>query len=160
VREALLAAARADAERVLADTDAESAEMLARARAEADAIRAESRAQGEADAAASLVTERARSRRQARTVLLTAQAESHAALRARAVEEVSTLRADAAYPGWRDRMRERVRAALGEDAEVTELAEGGVRGEAGGRRVEYTLGGLAEEAVAALGPDVEGLWAP
>jgi vacuolar-type H+-ATPase subunit E/Vma4 len=160
VREALVASARADAERLLVQADAEAEVILARARAEADAIRADSRAEGEADAASALVTERARSRRQARAVLLAAQAQSYARLRASAVEESATLRGDPAYGPWREDMSERIRARLGEDAVVTELPEGGVRGEAPGRRVEYTLGGLAEQAVEALGSDVEGLWAP
>lgn len=160
VREALLAHARADAERLLAEVDAEGDAIIARAQAEADAIRAEARAQGEADAAAVLVAERARARRQARAVVLAAQREGYAALRARALEEAATLRADPAYATWCDGVRENVLAALGPDAVVTEHPEGGVLGEASGRRVAYTLPGLAGRALDALGTDLEGLWTP
>ncbi len=160
VREALLARARADAERLLAEGDAEADAIIARAHAEADAIRAGARAQGEADAAAVLGAERARARRQARAVVLAAQHESYEGLRARAVEQVATLRGDPGYATWCDRLRKEVRAALGPDAAVSEHPEGGVRGEATGRRVEYTLVALAERALDALGPDVEGLWTP
>ena len=160
VREALLACARADAERLLAEVDAEGDAIIARAQAEADAIRAEARAQGEADAAAVLVAERARGRRQARAVVLAAQRESYAGLRTRVVEQVATLRGDPWYAAWCDGMREEVRSALGPDAVVSEHPEGGVLGEASGRRVAFTLVVLAERALDALGPDVEGLWTP
>lgn len=160
VREALLARARADAERLLAEVDAEGEAIIARARVEADAIRAEARAQGEADAAAVLVAERARGRRQARAVVLAAQRESYAGLRARVVEQVATLRDDPGYAAWCDGLREQVRAALGPGAVVSEHPEGGVLGEASGRRVTHTLAMLAERALDALGPDVEGLWTP
>ena len=160
VREALLARARADAERLLAEVDAEADEIVARAEAEADAIRAEARAQGEADAAAVLVAERARARRQARVVVLAAQRESYADLSARAAEQVATLRADPGYASWCDGLRENARAALGPAAVVTEHPGGGVLAEAPGRRVAYTLVGLIEQAVEALGPDLEGLWSP
>lgn len=158
VREALLARARADAERLLADVDAEGAAIIARAQAEADAIRAEARAEGEADAAAVLVAERARVRRQARAVVLAAQRQSYEGMRARAVEQVATLRGDPGYGRWCDGLRDEVRAALGPEAVVSEHPEGGVLGESSGRRVAYTLVALAERAVDALGTDVEGLW--
>lgn len=160
VREALLARAAAEAERLLAEADAEADATLARARTEAEAIRAEARAQGEADAAAVLVAERARGRRQARAVVLEAQRESYDALRARALQQTLALRADPAYAPWCDRLRQHVHAVLGADAAVTEHPDGGVLGEASGRRVAYTLTGLADRALDALGSDVEGLWAP
>lgn len=160
VRRALVAAAHEDAERLLADAEAQSREIVVRAQEEGDAIRAEARAQGEADAASALVTERARARRRARAVLLSAEAESCAVLRARALETALDLRADPAYGPWLERMRVRARATLGEDSVVTELPQGGVRGTAPGRRVEYSLAGLAERAVDGLGIETEGLWAP
>ena len=150
----------ADAERMLAEADAEVEATVARARAEAEAIRADARTQGEADAEAVLVAERARARRQARAVVLAAQRESYAALRARAVEQAATLRADPGYAAWCDRLRERIGDELGPDAVVSEHPDGGVLGEAAGRRVASTLVGLAERALDALGPDVEGLWTP
>ncbi len=160
VREALLARARADAERLLAEVDAEGDAIIARAQVEAEAIRAEARAQGEADAASVLVADRARARRQGRALVLAAQREGYSGLRARVVEQAATLRGDPGYATWCDRLSEVVRAALGPDAVVRELPEGGILGEAPGHRIAYTLVALAERALDALGPDVEGLWTP
>jgi vacuolar-type H+-ATPase subunit E/Vma4 len=158
VGSALLARARADADRVLADADAAAADVLARAQGEADAILAEARAQGEADAAGVLATERARARRQARSVVLVAQREALEALRSQVLMRVAALRDDPAYPAWRDRLGDRARAVLGPDAVVTEHPDGGVVGEASGRRLAFTLEGLADQAIQALGVEVEELW--
>lgn len=155
---ALLARARADAERVLADADAEAAEVVARAETEAEAIRAEARAQGEADAAGVLATERARARRQARAVILLAQREALEGLRTQVLRELPVLRSDPAYGTWSSGLTDWVRAVLGADALVTEHPDGGVVGEVSGRRVAFTLVGLADQALDALGSDVEGLW--
>ncbi len=160
VRTALLAQARADADALLAEADAEASESLARARAEADAIRAAARAQGEADAAALLESERTRARRRARAAVLAAQRDVHDELRARVLRELPGLRADPAYGAWCERLRERARAVLGADARVAESPYGGVVGEQAGRRAEWTLVGLADQALAALGADLEGLWRP
>jgi vacuolar-type H+-ATPase subunit E/Vma4 len=155
---ALLARARADTERALGDADAEAAGVLARAEAEAEAIRAEARAQGEADAAGVLVTERARARRQARAIVLAARREIVEELRTEVWRELPQLRADPAYGRWRDGLGTRVRRVLGADAAVSDHPDGGVVGEVAGRRVAYTLEGLADQALEALGSDVEGLW--
>lgn len=158
VREALLSRAHADAQRLLAEVDAEADAIIAGAQAEADTIRVEARAQGEADAAEVLAAERARVRRHARAVVLAAQRDTYDELRSRVVRDLPTLRADPAYATWRDRLGEDVRAVLGADAVVTEHPAGGVLGEVAGRRVAYTLVGLADRALDALGADVEGLW--
>ena len=158
VREALLARAEAEAQKLLAEVDAEADASIARAQAEADAIRAEARAQGEADAAEVLVAERARARRQARAVVLAAQRDTYDELRSRVVRDLPALRADPAYATWCDRLGEVVRTVLGPDAVVTEHPGGGVIGEVTGRRVAYTLMGLADRALDSLGSDVEGLW--
>ena len=158
VREALLTRARADADRTLAEADADAAAILSRARGEAEAIHAEARAQGESDAAAVLVAERARVRRQARTVVLAAQRDAYDELRSRVVQALPDLRDDPAYGRWRDRLADHAHAVLGTDALVSEHPRGGVLGEAAGRRFRYTLGGLADRVIEAMGSDVEGLW--
>jgi hypothetical protein len=160
VRTALLARAAADAQRLHAEADADADEIITRARAEADAIRTEARAQGEADAAAELVAERARARRQARGVVLRAQRECFDELRTRAVLAAASLRDDPSYSEWCDRMRSRLRSALGDEVIISEHPAGGLLGEVPGRRVELTLAGLAEQALNDLGPDVERLWSP
>lgn len=158
VREALLTRARAEADRLLAEADEEASGTIARAMVDADGIRGAARAQGEADAAGVLVSERARARRRARAAVLAAQHDAYEELRARVLRDLPALRADPAYGAWRDRLCGRVKAVLGADARVAESPEGGVVGELVGRRVEYTLAGLADQTLDALGVDVEGLW--
>jgi vacuolar-type H+-ATPase subunit E/Vma4 len=159
VRQALLARAGADAERLLADADADADAILTRARREAATIRAEARAQGEADAAQLLAAERARGHRRARAVVLAAERESYDELRSRIARALPALRTDPAYRQWVDSRGAQVRALLGADARVTEHPDGGVSGEVTGRRVGYTLAGLADRALESLGPDVESMWA-
>jgi vacuolar-type H+-ATPase subunit E/Vma4 len=159
VRQALLARAASEAERLLAEADADAGAILIRARREADAIRAEARAEGEADAAQLLAAERARGRRRARAVVLGAERESYDELRSRIARALPSLRTDPAYRDWVDSLGAQVRALLGADATVTEHPDGGVSGEVTGRRVAYTLAGLADRALEALGPDVETMWA-
>ncbi|HSE72027.1 MAG TPA: hypothetical protein VLA97_14790 [Nocardioidaceae bacterium] len=158
VRESLLSRARAEADRVLADADAGAASILDGARAEADRIVATARAEGEADAAVLVGAARARARRRARALLLAARRGTYDDLRDRVLAAAPGLCEDPAYAPWRERLVARARAELGVDAEVSEHPEGGVIALAGARRAEYTLAGLAEQAVEALGADLESLW--
>ncbi|MGZ4514759.1 MAG: hypothetical protein ACXVX5_08620 [Mycobacterium sp.] len=158
VREELLARARADAERELAEADADAAATLAAAQSEADAILQAARAEGESDAAAVLSAKRARDRRQARAILLAAQREAYDELHSQVVQAASALRDNPGYGPWRDRMAEHARRVLGADALVSEAPEGGVRAEANGRRVAYTLVGLVDQVIDEMGADIEGLW--
>ena len=158
VREELLARARAQAEREVAAADAEAAATLAAAQSEADAIHDAARAEGESNAAAVLAVERSRARRQARAVILAAQRQAYDELRSRVVQALPALRDDPAYRPWRDRLAAHARTVLGADAVLSEPPEGGVLGEADGRRVRYTLAGLADQVIDTMGADVEGLW--
>lgn len=160
VRSGLLAQARADAERVLAEADADADATMAAARSEANAILEAARAEGESDAAVVLSAKRARDRRQARAIVLAAQREAYDTLRSRVVQAVSAIRDDPGYGPWRHRLAEQARRALGSDAAVSEAPEGGVLAEADGRRAAYTLAGLADHMIDAMGPDIEGLWSP
>lgn len=160
VRDALLARARADAHVMLDQADKDGTASLARDQDRAEAILADARAQGEADARLVVDAERARARRRARGVVLAAQREVYEDLRTGVRQAVRALRDDPAYDGWRERMGDQARAALGADTVVTDHPGGGVLAEARGRRVECTLDGLAEQAIAALATDLEGLWAP
>lgn len=158
VREELLAHARADAERVLAESDADAAATLAAARSEANAILEAARAEGESDAAVVLSAKRARLRRQARALVLVAQREAYDNLRSQVIEALSAIRDDPGYARWRDRLTEQARRVLGPEAVVSEAPEGGVLAEANGRRVVYTLVGLADRVIEEMGAEVEGLW--
>ena len=70
----------------------------------------------------------------------------------------SELRSDPTYTVLLDRLRERAREALGPGALIREHDRGGVVAEAGTRRVEYTLDGLADSCLDRLGVQVEELW--
>jgi vacuolar-type H+-ATPase subunit E/Vma4 len=158
VREALAERARSEAERTLRQADADGAAIRGRAQEEVERILAAARAQGEEDARALIVAESARARRRARAVVLGAQRAAYEDMRAGVREAVRDLRNDPAYRAWRDRLVERARRTLGEDARMSEHPDGGVSAQAGARRVEYTLAGLAGQVVEGLGHELDGLW--
>lgn len=160
VRAELLDRARADAAALLAAADAEAAAVVAAARGEAAELLADARAQGERDAAGVVAEARSRARRQARTTVLRAQREAYEQLCRRSREASRALRVEPAYQDLLAGLRQRARAELGPDATVVEHPDGGVLAEAPGRRVRHTLDALADRAVAALGAEVEKLWAP
>lgn len=162
VRQALLARARADAARSLAEADAEVEATRADAEREAAATREEARARGRADAEAVRLASRAQARREARAVVLGAHREAYEALRRQVRATLSGLQDE---PGWhtlRERLVERARADLGAagPTHVGEPRGGGVLAEAGGRRAVYALEALADRAVDDLGVEVEALWTP
>ena len=160
VREALLARARAEADGVLAAADATVAAAVRSARADADDLLGQARRQGEADAAGVLADERTRARRRARTVVLTAEREAYDELRRRVRAAVADLADDPAYAALQTALAERARSEFGAGATVRDDGTGGVVAEAGDRRMAYRLADLADLAVGALGPEVEGLWGP
>jgi vacuolar-type H+-ATPase subunit E/Vma4 len=156
----LLAAAHAEAERLVAEADADAERLLQGARVEADAILAEARAQGTAEGSALVVAEQARARRLARRLVLEAERQAYDELRARSRAAVRALRQDPGYPALRERLARLALAAAGPGARVSEHPDGGVVAEAPGIRVDCTLDGLAEQAILALGGEVAELWAP
>jgi vacuolar-type H+-ATPase subunit E/Vma4 len=160
VRAWLLAAAHADAERLVAEATAGAERLLASTRAETDVILAEAREQGTAEGSALAAAERARSRRIARRLVLQAEREAYEELRARSRAAARALRQDPDYPALRARLTRLALAAAGPGARSSEHPDGGVIAVAPGIRVDCTLDGLAERAIAALGGEVAELWAP
>lgn len=160
VRAALLAAARAQAQRLLAEADAETAATLAAARAQAAAMVEQARTEGAADAAIALAGARARARREARAIAMAARRDAYLSLRKASRAAVRRLRDDPAYPGLRDGLAAAVRGRLGADPVLVEGAAGRMVAETAGRRVDYSLDGFADRAVDALGTELEELWAP
>ncbi|MGZ4610155.1 MAG: hypothetical protein ACXV2H_07855 [Actinomycetes bacterium] len=158
VRAALLAAATADAQRVLAGVDAEVAEARAAAEERAAALRDAAAAQAAADAATIAAEARARARRQERAILLAAQRSAYEQLRAQARAAVRDLRRDPGYPALLTRLTAAARQRLGPTALVREHPDGGVLAEDGGRRLSLTLDAATDRAVDALGAEVEQLW--
>src|SRR5689334_10550009 len=150
VCEALLAAARRDADRVLRSARTRAEELVADAVRRASAIRDEARCQGEADAAAAVTAERAAARRSARAAVLHAQRDAYEQLRSAARVAVAALREAPDYPALRAGLVAWLHRALGPDAEVRDLPDGGVAGGLDGRRVDYSLAGFADRAVDAV----------
>ena len=149
-----------DAAELLARADADAAATLADARARADEVLAKARDAGQRDAATLLAAERSRAEREARAVLLAAQQGAYEDARAAVRAAVCRLRDDPAYPLLVDALRDRARRELGPGATTAELPGGGIEARAGGRRVEYSLEGLADDLLEQVGGDLAELWAP
>jgi len=160
LREALLAQARAEADRLTAEAVAQAEEDLARADAQASAVIAGARAEGAADAAALVQAARASARRRARRTRLAAQTRAYAELRRRSIAALGALRDSPAYPAWLAALTEQARTALGPSAAVTEHPAGGIVATVPGRRLDLSLPALADRAMADLGEEVVTLWAP
>lgn len=150
VREALLARAHADADRVRGSAEASVAEAMAMAQAEADEIRARAHDEAFEQARSLRAAEEAHGRRKAREVVLAAQRAAYDGLVDRARREVRALLDD---PAVIDVLSATAREQEGADAEVMRT-EGGVavlgKGPHGGRRVEFSLDALADQAIAEL----------
>jgi vacuolar-type H+-ATPase subunit E/Vma4 len=147
VREALLALARREAERVLAAADADAAAILAQSDGEAEQIRSAARAEATADAATRLAIEESRINRESRAVELRARRAAYDVLVRRAREAMRGLSDE---PGLREKLEGLARAELGATATVVPSPDGGVVAEAGRRRISYPLTALAEIAVGEL----------
>jgi hypothetical protein len=153
LRTALVELARADEARVLAAADADAADTLARADQEVRQLTAAARTQAADDAADLLARLQSRHDREARAVELRARRAAYDELVRRAHLAADQL---AREPAVHDRLVGLARAALGPEASVRDDGDGGVVAELAGRRVEYSLRALADEAVAALLADREG----
>ncbi len=157
LREALLAAAGAEADSTVRAAQDAAAHTLAAASAQAQDVVEQARHEGRSDAGAALAAERSRSHRQARALVLAAQRAAYDDLRAAVRQQAAVLPDDPAWPQWRDRLAAHARRLLGTDAELVEVP-GGVRARSGSRTVELTVSSLAEAELVALGPEVEKLW--
>lgn len=155
LRAALIARARADADRLCTDAETAGRELLAGAGEEAEALLAKARAQGETDAAAMFASEMDRARRSARGVVLAAQRAAYNELRQRALTAVRGLLSD---PARRARLATVLRSQLGDQAVIHEHPDGGIVAETSdGRSVDASIEKLVDNAVAEL--DLEQLWA-
>lgn len=157
VRAALLARARAEADRELATAHLDADALLATARAETQSVLDTAAEEGRADAASSIAAEHEKARRAARALELAAQREIYDELRRRVTSAVARAFAD---PVRRDQLVAMIRAELGDDATVRDVPGGGVTGEAAGRVVDLGVEAVASRAVDALGDGVRALWAP
>lgn len=147
VRDALLAAARAEADQILARADQTAGELLRQAQAQADEIRAQAAAQAAGDAAELIAVQRVQAGRQARAMVLAAERDEYEALREAARRAVARLRDEPGYPHVRHRMTEVLRRLLGDEAQVHEAADGGVIARAAGRSADLSFVRLADRAI-------------
>jgi vacuolar-type H+-ATPase subunit E/Vma4 len=155
VSDALLAAARQEAEHEVDRARTAAARTLADAATEAKSMRSRARERGAADAAAALTADRARARRAGRATVLAARREAYEALCSDARRAVAGLREDPGYAGLCRQMANAIRQVLGPDAEVRESQDGGMVGEAHGRRLDYSLSGFADRAMQAMAHELE-----
>ncbi|MEU1799457.1 hypothetical protein [Streptomyces sp. NPDC019937] len=156
VRAELLRTARAEARETRDRADREAAALIGEARARARAIVEEAHRQGEREGSAAARGIKAGARRDARMRELAAREAAYEELSRRALAHVCQKWGRAGL----DRLRERARALLGPDAEITEIPGAGVVARAPGRRVDCTADSLTARALDRLGAEVETLWSP
>jgi len=157
VRAALLAHAHEDADGAVHAARGDADATLARAHDEARAAVEQARSEGETDAATALAVDRGRARRRARSQVLAAQRAAYDDLVAAARAGVQELIDDEHWPQMRDALAQRVRDALGPDAEV-DVVPDGVVGRNGPRMLDLRLPALADAQVQELGPQLQSLW--
>jgi vacuolar-type H+-ATPase subunit E/Vma4 len=146
LRDALLARAREEAAEYVARTRSETTTELDTARAAADQAAQDARRRGETEAAAAVAADDATTRRQVHTLLLAARRSVYEQLRLHIQNDVRQLHREPIYRDLRDTMTSAGRSLIGRNAAVRDVDEGCVI-EAPGRRVEVTLGSLADWAL-------------
>lgn len=158
MRAELLRRANADAQRAIAEAEAESLRLLDEATRTAEQMLAKARLAGEAAGARVAAIEDATLRRSLRREVLAAQDNAYRLWRRRAAEAVLRLHQDAGYPLWRNALSRTARATLGDDAHLVEDPEGGVQAELGRRRLDLSLSAIATRAIDNVAPEADGLW--
>jgi hypothetical protein len=154
VRAALHENALSEAARTEAEATRAAAALLARARADAERVVAQAEADGALQAEQIAAAELARTKRAARSISLGAQEITREYLAGRIGTAVLALRERADYPLLRDRLSEIARRAAGSGAVITEHADGGIIATAPGVLVDCSLGRLADRAIEALGVQI------
>ncbi|MFJ7904689.1 hypothetical protein ACIQ6V_30100 [Streptomyces sp. NPDC096198] len=159
VRVELLRAAQSAADATLDRARADAADTLLAARTAADTVLAQARRLGEADGAKEADREKVQAAQEAWETELAVRAEVYAALKAEVRGGVrrALAREDAVA---RSHLADVARAALGPEAVVTTVAQGGVTAETPGRRVDLSADALADLALDRLGARAETLWGP
>lgn len=161
LRDELLADARSRAAAVHAEAAERVEAELAAARADAEALVARTR--GEAQRRTELDVQRQLStqRRQAQGRVLRARREAYEALREEAIAAALELRGEPGYAALLDRLEAGARERLGPDATIERdpADVGGVIARDGQRMIDSTLPALVERLLDELGTEVESLWA-
>lgn len=154
VRQALRAAAEKQAAEIGDDGRQQAKTLLAAARAEAERITAAAAREGGAAARSEAALRFSRCRREAHELVLARRSAVLAELRRQLATRASELQADGRYPALLARLTEHCRHLLGPGAGITVSPGGGVIAEAGSRRLDLSLpvlAGLALDALAEAG---------
>lgn len=160
VREALLAEAEREAERVVGQAEERAAAQVERAEEQKAALVRRALAEGAAAAELEAAFELTQARRKARTLVLEAQRAVYDEAQLEAHAAVQRLRSEPRYQKLLDRLAARVRTELGPEVEVElDPPEGGVVGRLRNRRVDLTLPVLVERCLAEHADELERLWA-
>ncbi|MVU78460.1 hypothetical protein GPX89_14545 [Nocardia sp. ET3-3] len=154
----LLRRATADAEATVAAARAEAQAAMDRARAEAATLAERARAAGTARAAAQLAAEQHRRTRAERAGLLAAQRAAYDLWRHESTAAILTLRDEPDWPRTRARLRAKAIEILGPDTIIADDPDGGFVARCGGRRIDLRLHTIAAHALAAVEPELAGLW--
>jgi vacuolar-type H+-ATPase subunit E/Vma4 len=160
VRDFLLARARKEAADLVTKARTDAAAVTAAGQREAAAILADARARGAADGAAMAAADLTQARRRAREEVLRAQRAAFDELRRRCRAAARDLQTAPEYGTLRARLDRIAREQAGSAGAISEHAEGGIVVEAPGWRLDLSLPALADRAIDALGPELEGLWTP
>jgi hypothetical protein len=158
VRGWLLVAAQQEAADIRRQAGEHAMALLDAARRDAGRIRSAAAAEGAAMASTQAVVRSARVRRQAHETVLTRRNMLRLDLQRQVREAGQKLRADPRYPALLARLIEQSRAWLGPEATVAESPEGGVIAEAGSRRLDLSLPGVATRTLESMTQEVSGLW--
>jgi vacuolar-type H+-ATPase subunit E/Vma4 len=154
LREALLANAHAEADRLRRGAREDGAQAVVAAEQEVVAMVAQARARGEEDGAELRRADQARVRSAARAELLAARSATYDELRRRARTEVREL---LEQPGERELLARALRDRLGGGAAMSDTDDGGLVARApDGRTIDASVGVLVDRALAGL--DLEQLW--
>lgn len=157
VREALQAAAQTQAAELHDGARREVDALLASARAQAEKIIADAARDGEAAARAEAALRSSRIRREAHELVLARRSSVLAELRRQLRARASALQEDPRYPAFVARLREQCVDLLGPAATVSVSPEGGVIAAAGSRSLDLSLPVLAELALDSL-PEAREPW--
>lgn len=160
VREALLAQAEAEAERVVGQAEDRAAAQVAQAEEQKAALVLRARAEGEAAAELEAASELTQARRTARTLILEAKRAVYDDVRRESQAAVQRLRSEPRYVELVERLAARAREELGPEVELElDLPDGGIIGRVENRRVDHTLPTLVERCLAEHACELERLWA-
>jgi len=158
LRDALLAQARAEAERTLEAADRAAAARLDRAAAEGEELVRAAAAEGAETAAAAGAHAVVEARRTARRLVLETRHDLWEELHDTAAAQAGALVGTPAYARLVERLRAAAVEQLGPEARVEDAPAGGFVAARNGRRVDYSLPALVERALAELAPRAEELW--